>query len=167
MKKRVAILMGSANDLPTFQDGITLLEEFGVPHEVHALSAHRSPEAVRAFVSSAREKGIGVIIAGAGGAAHLAGAVAAQTTLPVLGVPVESALNGLDSLLSTVQMPPGVPVGTLAVGKAGGTNAALLAVQILALSDPDLEAKLVKHKEGLVARVLAQDEELQKSRPKK
>lgn len=167
MKKRVAILMGSSSDLPTFQDGIDLLAEFGVPSEVRVLSAHRGPAALRAFVAGAREKGVGVIIAGAGGAAHLAGAVAAQTTLPVLGVPIESVLNGLDSLLSTVQMPAGVPVGTLAIGKPGGKNAALLAIQILALSDPELEAKLVKYKEGLAAQVQAKDEELQKSLRKK
>ena len=118
------------------------LEKFGVPHECHVMSAHRSPAMASEFAATADSRGIQVIIAAAGGAAHLAGVIAAHTTLPVLGVPMTSALNGLDSLLSTVQMPGGIPVGTLAIGKAGATNAALLAIAILANSRPDLKKKL-------------------------
>lgn len=161
MKKSVAILMGSSSDSDTFQDAVLVLEKFGVPHEVHVLSAHRSPHALHSYVEGAREKGIAVFIAGAGGAAHLAGAVAALTTLPVLGVPVESVLLGLDSLLSTVQMPAGIPVGTLGIGRAGAQNAALLAVEILALSDPALAVLLEKHKEDLARQVAEKDRTLQ------
>ena len=118
------------------------LAKFGVAHECHVMSAHRTPALASEFASNADARGIEVIIAGAGGAAHLAGVIAAHTTLPVLGVPMTSALNGLDSLLSTVQMPGGIPVGTLAIGKAGATNAALLAVAILANSRPELKKKL-------------------------
>ena len=118
------------------------LEKFGVPHECHVMSAHRSPAIASEFAATADSRGIQVIIAAAGGAAHLAGVIAAHTTLPVLGVPMTSALNGLDSLLSTVQMPGGIPVGTLAIGKAGATNAALLAIAIMANSRPDLKKKL-------------------------
>jgi len=118
------------------------LDKFGVPHECHVMSAHRSPDMASEFSATADSRGIQVIIAAAGGAAHLAGVIAAHTTLPVLGVPMTSALNGLDSLLSTVQMPGGIPVGTLAIGKAGATNAALLAVAIMANSRPDLKKKL-------------------------
>ena len=118
------------------------LEKFGVPHECHVMSAHRSPSMASEFAATADSRGIQVIIAAAGGAAHLAGVIAAHTTLPVLGVPMTSALNGLDSLLSTVQMPGGIPVGTLAIGKAGATNAALLAIAILANSRPELKQKL-------------------------
>ena len=118
------------------------LEKFGVPHECHVMSAHRSPAMASEFAATADARGIQVIIAAAGGAAHLAGVIAAHTTLPVLGVPMTSALNGLDSLLSTVQMPGGIPVGTLAIGKAGATNAALLAIAILANSRPELKRKL-------------------------
>ena len=118
------------------------LEQFGVAHECHVMSAHRTPAMASEFASTADSRGIEVIIAAAGGAAHLAGVMAAHTTLPVLGVPMTSALNGLDSLLSTVQMPGGIPVGTLAIGKAGATNAALLAIAILANSRPDLKKKL-------------------------
>jgi len=118
------------------------LEKFGVAHECHVMSAHRSPAMASEFAATADARGIQVIIAAAGGAAHLAGVIAAHTTLPVLGVPMTSALNGLDSLLSTVQMPGGIPVGTLAIGKAGATNAALLAIAILANSRPELKRKL-------------------------
>ena len=118
------------------------LDKFGVPHECHVMSAHRSPDMASEFSATADSRGIQVIIAAAGGAAHLAGVIAAHTTLPVLGVPMTSALNGLDSLLSTVQMPGGIPVGTLAIGKAGATNAALLAIAIMANSRPELKKKL-------------------------
>ena len=138
----VAVMMGSTSDWETMKTASDVLTEFGVPHECKALSAHRTPALATEFASSAEERGIQVIIAAAGGAAHLAGVVAAHTLLPVLGVPMESILNGLDSLLSTVQMPGGIPVGTLAIGKAGAKNAALLAIAILARQRPDLREKL-------------------------
>lgn len=138
----VGVIMGSASDWDTLRHACETLDQFGVPYERRVLSAHRTPDDHSQYARSARERGLQVIIAGAGAAAHLAGVTAAQTTLPVLGVPIQSALNGLDSLLSTVQMPGGIPVGTLAIGKPGATNAALLAVAILALSRPELAAKL-------------------------
>jgi len=138
----IGIVMGSTSDWETMKAAAKMLEEFGVPYEAKAMSAHRTPHAVAEWASSARKSGMKAIIAAAGGAAHLAGVVAAHTTLPVLGVPMTSALNGLDSLLSTVQMPGGIPVGTLAIGKAGATNAALLAIAILANSRPELKKKL-------------------------
>jgi 5-(carboxyamino)imidazole ribonucleotide mutase len=139
----VAIVMGSSSDWETMKHAVDVLERFNVPHERHIVSAHRTPVWMAEFASNSEGKGLEVIIAGAGGAAHLPGMVAAHTTLPVLGVPVQSAaLNGLDSLLSIVQMPGGVPVGTLAIGKAGATNAGLLAVAILANSRPELRAML-------------------------
>ena len=139
----VAVLMGSTSDWETMQHADEMLTRFGVPHECHVLSAHRTPAQSAEFAASAEEHGLEVIIAGAGGAAHLAGVLAAQTLLPVLGVPMESkALHGLDSLLSIVQMPAGIPVGTLAIGRAGATNAALFAIAILANSRPELREKL-------------------------
>ncbi len=139
----VAIIMGSQSDWPTMRRAAEVLRELGVAYEARIVSAHRTPKRLYDFASSAREKGFRVIIAGAGGAAHLPGMTASMTTLPVLGVPVRSAaLNGEDSLLSIVQMPAGVPVGTLAIGDAGATNAGLLAAQILALSDPALASAL-------------------------
>jgi 5-(carboxyamino)imidazole ribonucleotide mutase len=141
-KSLVAVLMGSKSDWDTMRASSETLEQFGVAHECHVMSAHRTPAMASEFASTADSRGIQVIIAAAGGAAHLAGVMAAHTTLPVLGVPMTSALNGLDSLLSTVQMPGGIPVGTLAIGKAGATNAALLAIAILANSRPDLKKKL-------------------------
>jgi 5-(carboxyamino)imidazole ribonucleotide mutase len=139
----VAVIMGSSSDWETMKHAVEVLERFNVPHERHVVSAHRTPVWMAEFASTAEERGLEVIVAGAGGAAHLPGMVAAHTTLPVLGVPVQSAaLNGLDSLLSVVQMPGGVPVGTLAIGKAGATNAGYLAVAILATSRPDLRAML-------------------------
>jgi len=142
LKSRVAVLMGSKSDWDTMRASSETLEKFGVAHECHVMSAHRSPAMASEFAATADARGIQVIIAAAGGAAHLAGVIAAHTTLPVLGVPMTSALNGLDSLLSTVQMPGGIPVGTLAIGKAGATNAALLAIAILANSRPELKRKL-------------------------
>ena len=140
---RVAILMGSEKDLPAMQPCIDVLTGFGVEHEVQVMSAHRTPDRVAEFARGARRAGFGAIVCGAGKAAHLAGAVAAQTTLPVLGVPIKSrTLQGVDSLLSIVQMPAGIPVGTLAIGDAGAKNAALLAVSILALTNPMLHAQL-------------------------
>src|SRR5438067_3603169 len=139
----VAVLMGSTSDWETMQHADEMLTRFGVPHECRVLSAHRTPAQSAEFAASAEEHGLEVIIAGAGGAAHLAGVLAAQTLLPVLGVPMESkALHGLDSLLSIVQMPAGIPVGTLAIGRAGATNAALFAIAILANSRPELREKL-------------------------
>ena len=140
----IAICMGSQSDWSTMKAAADILDQFGAAHEVKIISAHRTPTRLSKFAETAHEKGFGVIIAGAGGAAHLPGMIAAHTHLPVLGVPVESAaLKGMDSLLSIVQMPAGVPVGTLAIGVAGAKNAALLAVQILALSDTDLGQRII------------------------
>jgi 5-(carboxyamino)imidazole ribonucleotide mutase len=142
-KPLVAVIMGSKSDWETIRHASETLTRFGVPHESRVLSAHRTPQASTEFASGAKDRGLQVIIAAAGGAAHLAGVLAAHTILPVLGVPMESAmLRGMDSLLSTVQMPAGIPVGTLAIGKAGAINAALLAIAILALQRPDLHEKL-------------------------
>jgi 5-(carboxyamino)imidazole ribonucleotide mutase len=146
-KSLVAVLMGSKSDWDTMRAASETLAKFGVAHESHVMSAHRSPKLASDFAANADERGIEVIIAAAGGAAHLAGVIAAHTTLPVLGVPMTSALNGLDSLLSTVQMPGGIPVGTLAIGKAGATNAALLAIAILANSRSGLKKKLREFRE--------------------
>jgi 5-(carboxyamino)imidazole ribonucleotide mutase len=140
---RVGIVMGSTSDWETMKAAAKVLEEFGVPYEAKAMSAHRTPKAVAAWAEGAKAGGMQAIIAAAGGAAHLAGVVAAHTTLPVLGVPMESKhLKGLDSLLSTVQMPKGIPVATFAIGEAGAANAALFVVAILALSDPSLDKRL-------------------------
>jgi 5-(carboxyamino)imidazole ribonucleotide mutase len=153
-KPLVAVIMGSKSDWETMQHADRVLADFGVPHECQIVSAHRTPAWLTEFATSAESRGLQVVIAGAGGAAHLPGMVAAQTMLPVLGVPVEShALKGLDSLLSIVQMPGGVPVGTLAIGKAGATNAALLAISILATTRPELREKLRKFREDQTARV--------------
>jgi 5-(carboxyamino)imidazole ribonucleotide mutase len=139
----VAVIMGSKSDWETMSHADSTLTEFGVAHECHVMSAHRSPQLATEFAASAAGRGLQIIIAAAGGAAHLAGVIAAHTTLPVLGVPMKSdALNGIDSLLSTVQMPAGIPVATLAIGKPGAINAALFAVAILAIANPDLAAKL-------------------------
>src|ERR1700716_2506871 len=138
----VAVVMGSTSDWESMRRSVELLDELGVPNEARVLSAHRTPEATADFARKAAERGLRVIIAGAGGAAHLAGVIAAHTWLPVLGVPIQSKLQGLDSLLSTAQMPGGIPVGTLAIGEAGAKNAALLAVAILATSDDTLRKKL-------------------------
>jgi len=153
-KPLVAVIMGSKSDWETMQHADRTLADFGVAHECKIVSAHRTPAWLTEFATTAESRGLQVIIAGAGGAAHLPGMVAAQTTLPVLGVPVEShALKGLDSLLSIIQMPGGVPVGTLAIGKAGATNAALLAIAILATSRPDLRDKLRRFRDDQTARV--------------
>ncbi len=151
----VGILMGSTSDWDVMKTAPDTLASFGVPHECKVLSAHRTPGATVDYVTAAEGRGIEVLIAAAGGAAHLAGVVAAHTLLPVLGVPMESAsLKGLDSLLSTVQMPGGIPVGTLAIGKPGAKNAALLAVAILANSRPDLKKKLQAFREEQTAKIL-------------
>ena len=151
--KKVGIVMGSASDLPVVRKAADTLEEFGVPCEVHVYSAHRTPDEAGAFARTARERGFGVIIAAAGMAAHLAGAIAANTTLPVVGIPMKSnALDGVDALLSTVQMPSGIPVATVAID--GAVNAALLAVQILSVEDKNLAARLDKKRADGVKKVL-------------
>ncbi|PLX32239.1 MAG: 5-(carboxyamino)imidazole ribonucleotide mutase [Ignavibacteria bacterium] len=152
---KVIVLMGSKSDWDVMQHADEMLTRFGVPHECRALSAHRTPSHVVELISAAEANGTEVVIAAAGGAAHLAGVVAAHTLLPVLGVPMSSALNGLDSLLSTVQMPAGIPVGTLAIGKAGAVNAALLAVAILARKDTDLRDQLQKFRDEQQEKVLS------------
>jgi phosphoribosylaminoimidazole carboxylase PurE protein len=154
--------MGSKSDLPVVEQAIGVLEEFGVPFEAHVMSAHRSPRAVEEFAGGAAARGVGVIIAAAGGAAHLAGVIAANTSLPVIGLPIPTdRMGGMDSLLSTVQMPGGVPVACVGLGKSGAKNAAVLAVQILALSDKALAAALAEYGAGLADGVAAQDAELQ------
>ena len=158
----VAVIMGSTSDLETMQNAVDVLKQFEIPYEVTIVSAHRTPDRMFNFAESAAGRGIKVIIAGAGGAAHLPGMVAAKTVLPVVGVPVQShALNGMDSLLSIVQMPRGVPVATVAIGDAGATNAGLLAVQILATSRPELRASLEAHREQTARDVEAQAAELE------
>jgi 5-(carboxyamino)imidazole ribonucleotide mutase len=149
----VGIIMGSKSDWETMSQAADILTRFGVPHEARVLSAHRSPVLTAEYASTATTRGLEVIIAGAGGAAHLAGVVAAHTVLPVIGVPVSSALNGLDSLLSTVQMPKGIPVATVAIGPSGAANAGLLAVAILATARPELRTKLQTYREELAAQV--------------
>lgn len=157
--KKVAIIMGSASDLPVVRKAIDMLSALEIPHEVHVYSAHRTPHEAASFVASAREAGFGVIIAAAGMAAHLAGAVAANTTLPVIGIPCKSAqLDGMDALLATVQMPTGIPVATVAID--GAANAALLAAQILALSDDALAQKLIEKRAADAKAVLAKDAEI-------
>ena len=159
MNPLVGIAIGSASDLPTLQPAADILARFGVAHELRVLSAHRTPEAMAAYARDAVSRGLKVLIAGAGGAAHLPGMLAANTPLPVIGVPVSTTtLNGLDALLSIVQMPRGVPVATVAIG--GGANAGLLAVQILATSDADLLQRLLDYKEELAATARQQDAEL-------
>ena len=149
-KVLVSIVMGSDSDLDVMREAATALEGFGIAHEIDVTSAHRSPERTAEYAQKAASRGVRVIIAGAGGAAHLAGVIAAHTSLPVIGVPIPStALNGLDSLLATVQMPAGIPVATVAIGKPGATNAGILAAQILALSSASLAKKLSGHKEKL------------------
>ena len=151
----VGIIMGSTSDWPTMKHAHDILQSFGVAHECKVVSAHRTPELMAKYASEAESKGLEVIIAGAGGAAHLPGMVAAQTLVPVLGVPVQSrALNGQDSLLSIVQMPAGIPVGTLAIGEAGSKNAALMAIAILANTRPSLRAKLRAFREAQSQKVL-------------
>jgi len=152
----VGVIMGSDSDLPVMEEAFSALDSFGIPYEVRILSAHRSPDATAAYARGAGARGIRVLIAGAGWAAHLAGVVAAETTLPVIGVPIDSSpLNGMDSLLATVQMPPGIPVATMAIGKGGARNAALFAVQILALGDSALAERLQAFKSKMAEDVLA------------
>ena len=158
--KKVAVIMGSDSDLPVVEKAIDTLKEYGIPYEVHVYSAHRTPEQVRDFVSNARDNGFGVIIAAAGMAAHLAGAVAANTVLPVIGIPVSAKkLDGLDALLATVQMPSGIPVATVAID--GAKNAAILAAQIIALGDDELYSKLKADRENAAKTVLEKNAKIE------
>ena len=158
--KKVAIVMGSDSDLPVVESAIKTLREYGIPFEAHVYSAHRTPEAARNFALGAREAGFGAIIAAAGKAAHLAGALAANTTLPVIGIPIKSStLDGLDALLATVQMPSGMPVATVAID--GAANAALLAIQILAVEDAALAEKLAASRASMTEAVIRKDAALQ------
>jgi len=160
-RHKVWVAMGSDSDLPVMEEALKVLREFGIPYEVDITSAHRTPEATAELARNAEGRGVGAIILGAGHAAHLAGVVAAHTTLPVIGVPLpSSSLQGLDSLLSTVQMPGGVPVATMAIGMAGATNAGILAAQILATSDPALRRRLQDFKERMAAKVLEKNRTL-------
>ena len=159
MNPKVGIVMGSKNDWEIMGEAKKVLDELGVSCEARVLSAHRTPDEALAYSASAAERGLAVLIGGAGGAAHLCGVLAAKTLLPVLGVPIDSSpLNGLDALLAMVQMPKGVPVGTLAIGKAGAANAGLLAAEILALADPALRDRLAAWRESRKREVLAQSE---------
>ena len=163
-KPLVGILMGSDSDRPVMEEAGRILDQFGIPWELRISSAHRSPDKTLAYVKGAEGRGIEVIIAGAGWAAHLAGVVASATSLPVIGVPIDSsAFQGLDALLSTVQMPPGVPVATVAVGKGGARNAGILAAQILALKYPHIRKKVLLFKRNLAKEIERKDVALQKS----
>ena len=162
MKPLVGIIMGSDSDLAVMQEAAKVLKQFEIPYEIGVYSAHRSPHRTLEYVRSARERGLKVIIAGAGSSAHLAGVTAAETTLPVIGIPIDSSpLSGLDSLLSTVQMPPGVPVATMGVGNSGATNAAVFAVQILALGDERLAGRLAEYKDQLEKSVAEKSRKVQ------
>lgn len=158
MKATVSIIMGSTSDMPVMEKACKLLDEMQVPFEVNALSAHRTPDAVEHFASTAKDRGIKVIIAGAGMAAALPGVIAASTTLPVIGVPIKGMLDGLDAMLSIIQMPPGIPVAT--VGVNGAQNAAILAVEMLALADNELAGRLAEYKSGLKAKIEKANKEL-------
>lgn len=158
MLPRVSIIMGSTSDLPVMEKAAKLLDEFQIPFEINALSAHRTPKEVESFATQAKERGIEVIIAAAGMAAHLPGVIASMTTLPVIGVPINAGLDGMDALLAIVQMPPGIPVAT--VGINASLNAALLAVQILAAADQNLQTKLAAYKENLKDKIVQANEEL-------
>lgn len=161
MNAKIGVIMGSSSDWETMKHTCEILDELHIPYEKKVVSAHRTPDLMFEYAQSARDRGIVVIVAGAGGAAHLPGMVAAKTTLPVIGVPVQSkALNGLDSLLSIVQMPGGVPVATVAIGKAGATNAGLLAAQMLAMTDLNLASLLEQRRESTKEQVLESDGEL-------
>lgn len=158
MEPRVSIIMGSTSDLPVMKEAAEILNDFQIPFEISALSAHRTPNEVEAFAKTAYGRGIRVIIAGAGMAAHLAGVIASMTTIPVIGVPIKASLDGLDSLLAIVQMPPGIPVATVAIN--GARNAGILAVQMLATSDEELHLKLIGFKEELKEKIIKANEDL-------
>jgi len=159
-KPVVSVVMGSDSDLPVMKETSTMLKKFNIPHEVKIFSAHRSPDKTADFAKSAKKKGIKVIIAGAGGAAHLAGVIASHTTLPVIGVPMDTKLDGIDSLLSTVQMPAGVPVATVSIGKAGAINAAILAVEIIGVASEKNHKKLQAYKKELVKKIEAKNKKM-------
>jgi phosphoribosylamine--glycine ligase len=160
----IGIIMGSDSDLPVMQACVDQLKKFGIPYEITVASAHRTPAKAMEFAETARERGLKAIIAAAGMAAHLAGVLAAHTTLPVIGVPIDaSSLNGLDALLSTVQMPPGVPVATMGIGKAGAKNAAILAAQMIGIADEGMAAKLADFKKEMAAQVEEKARKLQAS----
>jgi 5-(carboxyamino)imidazole ribonucleotide mutase len=162
MKPIVGIIMGSDSDVEVMQEAANILKQFEIPYEIGVYSAHRSPHRTADYVKSARERGLKVIIAGAGASAHLAGVTAAETTLPVIGVPIGSSpLSGFDALLSTVQMPPGVPVATMGVGKSGATNAGIFAVQVLALEDDKLMQRLADYKNNLEKSVAEKSKKVQ------
>jgi 5-(carboxyamino)imidazole ribonucleotide mutase len=162
MNPVVGIIMGSDSDLAVMQEAASVLKQFQIPFEIGVYSAHRSPHRTAEYVRSARQRGLKVIIAGAGSSAHLAGVTAAETTLPVVGVPIDSSpLSGFDALLSTVQMPPGVPVATMGVGKSGATNAAIFAVQILSVGDEALSARLSEYKSQLEKNVAEKSKKVQ------
>ena len=164
-KPLVSIVMGSDSDLEIMRETAKALDEFAIPYEMDITSAHRSPARTAEFARNAAARGIKAIVAGAGGAAHLAGVIAAESTLPVIGVPIpSSSLQGLDSLLAIVQMPAGIPVATVAIGKAGATNAGILAAQMLALSDPEIARKLAQHKEKLARGVEEKSKKLKGER---
>lgn len=158
MKPKVSIIMGSTSDLKVMEKAAGVLNEFEVPFEIHALSAHRTPEKVEEFATGARERGVEVIIAGAGMAAHLPGVIAASTPLPVIGVPISATLQGMDALLAIVQMPPGIPVATVGIDAA--QNAGLLAIQILASGNPELQKRFIDYKEALKGKIVKANEEL-------
>lgn len=160
MSKKVAVIMGSDSDFPVVKDAVKELKNYGVEYEVHVMSAHRSPALAAEFAANAKKNGFGVIICAAGMAAHLAGVIAGNTTLPVIGIPIKSTFDGLDALLATVMMPSGIPVATVAVN--GAKNAAVLAVQMLALSDDTLAEKLEESKKKMLEGVIAKDEAMQK-----
>jgi len=162
MNPKIGVIMGSSSDWETMKYACEILDELEIPYEKRVVSAHRTPDLMFEYVQDARDRGFQVIIAGAGGAAHLPGMVAAKTTLPVIGVPVQSkALNGIDSLLSIVQMPGGVPVATVAIGKAGATNAGLLAAQILSVTDKDITGKIEVRRQEMKLKALESTGELQ------
>ena len=158
MNAKVSIIMGSTSDLGVMEGAAKILDEFEIPFEINALSAHRTPEVVEKFAKGAKDRGIEVIIAGAGMAAHLPGVIAAMTTLPVIGVPIKASLDGLDSLLAIVQMPPGIPVATVAIN--GARNAAILAVQMMALGNDELKDKMLKFKEDLKEKIVKANQDL-------
>ena len=158
MKPRVSIIMGSTSDLPVMKEAAEILNEFKIPFEINALSAHRTPQEVEIFAKSAYGRGIRVIIAGAGMAAHLPGVIAAMTTIPIIGVPIKATLDGMDALLAIVQMPPGIPVATVAIN--GARNAGILAVQMLATGDEGLQKQLLSFKEDLKKKIVKANEDL-------
>lgn len=160
MKPKVSIIMGSTSDLPVMEGAAKVLNELKVPFEMHALSAHRTPEKVEEFAKKANSRGIRVIIAGAGMAAHLPGVIAAMTHIPVIGVPIKSSLDGMDALLAIVQMPPGIPVATVAIN--GAQNAGILAAQMLSIADNELNTRIIAFKENLKNKILKANEELSK-----